>query len=156
MYSLEGKLDRVRLIPKRILERRESASEEKNFWVAHAHRIMKRPFLFAATALVLMLTLASPVLGMDLGPGTNELLPQKLESTQGLRILSSAVGKGALDPTEIVVDTRGAGLAQGQSMTLSVATLVTRTERRSRGRGSSSSRPGRAASTRRAGTSVSR
>jgi uncharacterized membrane protein YdfJ with MMPL/SSD domain len=126
LYSLEARLDRVRLVPKRVLERRESADEHKNFWVAHAHRIMRRPVLFATAALVILLVLASPVLRMELGPGTNEVLPQNLESTQGLRILSAAVGKGALDPTEIIVDTGGAGRATQQGTTLAVANLVAR------------------------------
>jgi RND superfamily putative drug exporter len=75
LYVAEAKLDRVRLVPRRIIARRESRSEQ-NFWVRHAHRIMRRPVLFLATSLALLLAAAAPVGRLDLGPGTQEQLPQ--------------------------------------------------------------------------------
>jgi len=104
LYMAEAKLDRVRLVPKRVLERRASQTEG-NFWVRHAHRVMRRPALFATTALVVLLALAVPVVGLDLGPGTQEKLPEDITSVQGLRVLQEAVGDGALTPHEIVIDT---------------------------------------------------
>jgi len=104
LYSLEGKLDRVRLVPKRILERRASAGES-NFWVRLAHTIMRRPVVFLVTSLAILLVATAPALSLDLGPGTNEQLPAGLESTRGLRILQSATGGGAIAPAEIIIDT---------------------------------------------------
>jgi uncharacterized membrane protein YdfJ with MMPL/SSD domain len=104
LYMAESKLDRVRLIPKRILTRRASETEG-NFWIRHAHRVMRRPALFATAALVALLALAAPVSALDLGPGTQEKLPSDITSVQGLRILQDAVGDGALTPFEIVIDT---------------------------------------------------
>ncbi len=104
LYSLEGKLDRVRLVPKRILQRRASAGES-NFWVRLAHTIMRRPVVFLVTSLAILLAAAAPALSLDLGPGTNEQLPAGLESTSGLRILQSATGGGAIAPAEIIIDT---------------------------------------------------
>jgi uncharacterized membrane protein YdfJ with MMPL/SSD domain len=104
LYVAESKLDRVRLVPRRIIERRESRTEQ-NFWVRHAHRIMRRPVLFLGTSLALLLAAAAPVSRLDLGPGTQEQLPQDVTSVQGLRVLQAAVGDGALNPTEIIVDT---------------------------------------------------
>jgi uncharacterized membrane protein YdfJ with MMPL/SSD domain len=108
LYSLEGKLDRVRLVPKRVLMRRESATES-NLWVRLAHRIMRRPLLFLGISLSLLIAAAAPVVSLDLGPGTQEQLPPQLESTQGLRVLQDAQGGGALAPSEIVIDTGRAG-----------------------------------------------
>jgi RND superfamily putative drug exporter len=108
LYSLEGRLDRVRLVPKRVLVRRESATES-NLWVRLAHRIMRQPLLFLAISLTLLVAAAAPVVSLDLGPGTNEELPPQLESTQGLRILQEASGGGAIAPVEIVIDTGRAG-----------------------------------------------
>jgi RND superfamily putative drug exporter len=115
LYMAESKLDRVRLIPKRILERRASQTEG-NFWVRHAHRVMRRPVLFATAALVALLALAAPVSALDLGPGTQEKLPNDITSVQGLRVLQGAVGDGALTPYEIVIDTgRPGGFEQPEA-----------------------------------------
>jgi RND superfamily putative drug exporter len=108
LYVAEPKLDRVRLVPKRIVQRRESRTEQ-NFWVRHAHRVMRRPVVFLATSLALLLAAAAPVSRLDLGPGTQEQLPQDVTSVQGLRVLQTAVGDGALNPTEVIVDTGRAG-----------------------------------------------
>ena len=125
LFSLEGKLDRVRLVPRRILERRESLSEE-NAWMRFAHRIMRRPGLYAAASLALLVLAALPVFALELGPGTAEQLPARLESTQGLRVLAAEVGDGALDPVEIVVDSGGSGRAGSGSVQLALANLTTR------------------------------
>jgi putative drug exporter of the RND superfamily len=113
MYWLEDRMDRVRLIPKRVIERREDS--ESNFWARLADRIMKRPYAFAAATTAALLLLASPVLTLQLGPGSNEGIPQDLEAVQGLTVLSEAVGEGALAPTDIVIDTgRAGGAADGE------------------------------------------
>jgi RND superfamily putative drug exporter len=109
LYFLEARLDRVRLIPKRMLERREGGDESDSFWARLARHIMHRPAAFAATALTILIVFALPVLSIELGPGTNEILPPNLESTKGLRLLEDAVGVGALNPTEIMVDSGRAG-----------------------------------------------
>jgi uncharacterized membrane protein YdfJ with MMPL/SSD domain len=110
MYWLEDRMDRVRLIPKRIIERREDS--ESSFWARLANTIMRRPVVFAAGTVAVLLLLASPLLSLELGPGSNEGVPQHLESVQGLNVLTDAVGEGALAPTDIVVDTNRAGGAE--------------------------------------------
>ena len=107
MYWLEDRMDRVRLIPKRIIERRDSS--DSSFWARLANTIMRRPAVFAAGAVAGLLLLASPVLALQLGPGSNEGVPQDLEAVQGLNVLSDAVGEGALAPTDIVIDTKRDG-----------------------------------------------
>jgi uncharacterized membrane protein YdfJ with MMPL/SSD domain len=109
LYWLEDRLDRVRLVPKRVIERREDS--ERGFWARLAGTIMKRPLVFAAGATVLLLALATPVLKLQLGPGSNEGIPQHLESVQGLEVLTEAVGEGAISPTDIVIDTGRDGAA---------------------------------------------
>ena len=107
MYWLEDRFDRVRLIPKRVIERRESS--DSNFWARLANTIMRRPAVFAAGTVAVLLLLASPVMALQLGPGSNEGVPQDLEAVQGLNVLSDAVGEGALAPTDIVIDTKRPG-----------------------------------------------
>ncbi|HET7856872.1 MAG TPA: MMPL family transporter, partial [Gaiellaceae bacterium] len=125
MYWLEDRMDRVRLIPKRIIERREDA--ESGFWARLATTIMKRPAVFAAGTTAALLLLALPVLQLQLGPGSNEGIPQDLESVQGLNTLTDAVGAGALSPTDIVIDTKrpgGAGDPQVQAGVERLASLL--------------------------------
>jgi uncharacterized membrane protein YdfJ with MMPL/SSD domain len=102
LYFLGAKLDRVRLIPKRIVERRDA---EFNMWVRLSRAIMRRPAVFAAATAAVLIALATPVLALDLGPGSNKGIPQDLEGVQGLNVISDAVGEGALAPTAIVIDT---------------------------------------------------
>ena len=104
LISLVGtRLERVRLLPKRMLERR--ADTEHGFWARLAHAIMRHPWpvAIATTAFLIFLTL--PVLTLQLGPGSNEGIPKRLESVQGLDVLAGAVGAGATAPTQIVIDT---------------------------------------------------
>src|SRR5262245_3450708 len=107
LYWLEDRLDRVRLVPKRVVERRDDP--DHGFWPRLARAIMRRPAVFAAATTAGLLLAASPLLALQLGPGSNKGIPQDLEAVRGLSILSSAVGEGALAPTEIVVDTGRAG-----------------------------------------------
>jgi RND superfamily putative drug exporter len=103
LYWLEDRLDRVRLIPQRIIERREDG--ERSFWARLARSIMRRPVLFAGGTAALLVALALPILSLQLGPGSNQGIPQHLESVKGLNVLTAGVGEGALAPTDIVIDT---------------------------------------------------
>ena len=56
LYWLEDRLDRVRLIPKSVQERRWD--HERGFWARLAGAIMRRPVLFATGAVLLLLAAA--------------------------------------------------------------------------------------------------
>jgi RND superfamily putative drug exporter len=122
LYWLEDRLDRVRLVPKRVIERREDS--ERNFWARLAGTIMRRPVLFAAGTTAVLLALATPVLALQLGPGSNEGIPQDLEAVQGLNVLTEAVGEGALSPTDIVIDTGREGGASDPAVAAGVERLA--------------------------------
>ncbi len=107
LYFLGAKLDRVRLLPRRLLERR--ADEENNMWARLARSIMRRPAAFAAGTAAVLLLFAAPILDLELGPGSNEGIPSRLESIRGLDVLSDEVGAGATAPTDIVIDTKRSG-----------------------------------------------
>jgi putative drug exporter of the RND superfamily len=109
LYFVAARLDRVHLVPSRIVDRREA---EENFWTKLARTIMRRPVAFAVGTAALLIALAIPTGWLELGPGTNKGIPQDLEGVQGLNIISEAVGEGALAPTTIVVDTGQAGGAE--------------------------------------------
>ncbi|HET6695204.1 MAG TPA: MMPL family transporter [Gaiellaceae bacterium] len=107
LYFLAARLDRVRLIPRRVANRR--ADDESNMWVRLSRTIMRRPALVAATTTSFLVLLALPVLTIEVGPGSNEGIPQDLEGIRGLNIVSEEVGDGALAPTAIVIDTARPG-----------------------------------------------
>ena len=119
---LGHRLDRVRLVPKRWLDRR--ASTESGFWPRLARAIMRRPLPVALGATALLLLMASPVLALEVGPGSNFGLPKKLESVQGLDVLAAAIGAGATAPSTIVVDTGAPGGATAPETTAAVARLT--------------------------------
>ncbi len=106
LYLIVDKLDRVRLIPRRIAERR--ADDENNMWGRLAHFIMRRPLPVATVTTAVLIALALPVFSLEVGPGTNKGIPQDLESVRGLDILSAELGEGATAPTDVIVDTHRA------------------------------------------------
>jgi uncharacterized membrane protein YdfJ with MMPL/SSD domain len=106
LYFLAAKLDRVRLLPRSILDRRDA---EANMWARLARSIMRRPIVYAAGTAAALILLALPVLDLELGPGSNKGIPQDLEGVRGLNIIGEAVGEGALAPTAILIDTGRAG-----------------------------------------------
>jgi uncharacterized membrane protein YdfJ with MMPL/SSD domain len=122
LYWLEDRLDRVRLVPRRITERRDDP--ENGFWPRLARTIMRRPVVFAGTATAVLLLAAAPLLALQLGPGSNQGIPQDLEAVRGLNILSDAVGEGAISPTEVVVDTGREGGASDSQVQAAVGRLI--------------------------------
>ena len=123
--SLVGaRLDRVRLVPRRLLERR--ADHERGFWPWLARGIMRHARVVAPVTVAFLLLLAAPILVLEVGPGSNEGIPRHLEAVQGYDVLAAAVGAGATAPTNIVVDTGVPGGAGAPAVRASVADLVRR------------------------------
>jgi RND superfamily putative drug exporter len=122
LYWLEDRLDRVRLVPRQITERRDDPVN--GFWPRLARLIMRRPAAFAAATTAGLVLAASPLLALQLGPGSNQGIPQDLPAVQGLRILTDAVGAGALSPTEVVVDTRRPGGGSDPRVQAAVGRLI--------------------------------
>jgi RND superfamily putative drug exporter len=127
LYLVVDKLDSVRLIPKRIIDRR--ADEENNMWGRLARFIMRRPLPIALGTTTALILLALPVLSLEVGPGTNKGVPQDLESVQGLNILAAEQGEGAIAPTEVIVDTHQAGGVQSSGVQAAVQRLVERLQK---------------------------
>jgi uncharacterized membrane protein YdfJ with MMPL/SSD domain len=126
LYLIVDKLDRVRLIPKRVVERR--ADEENNLWGRLAHFIMRRPLPVATLTTAVLLALALPVFSLEVGPGTNKGIPQDLQSVRGLDILSAELGEGATAPTDVIVDTQRAGGVRTPEVQAALQRLTTEVE----------------------------
>jgi uncharacterized membrane protein YdfJ with MMPL/SSD domain len=124
LLSVMGRrINRLRFIPRRILERR-AARETQGAWHRLATAIMRRPLLFFLAAAGLMLALALPAIGLHLTGGDNRGVPLTTESTRGLHILSTTLGPGALAPHQIVVDTGRAGGANDPAIVAAQRRLV--------------------------------
>ena len=121
LYWLEDRLDRVRLVPKSVQERRWDP--ERGFWPRLAGAIMRRPKVFAASTAAGLLLVAWPVTQLSLTPGSNTGVPQSLEAVQGLNVLEDAVGAGALAPSDIVINTGRPGGTEDESVQAAVSRL---------------------------------
>ncbi len=97
------KVNKFRVIPRRILEHR--ASGNQGAWSKLAHSIMRRPIPYLVVAGGLMIGLALPALGLHLTSGDNRGIPLTKESTRGFALLRSTLGPGALAPNQVVIDT---------------------------------------------------
>jgi putative drug exporter of the RND superfamily len=102
------KVNRWRIIPKRVLEKR-AAAETTGFWHRLATSIMRRPVLFFCAAGGLMIALALPALNLHLTGGDNRGVPLTVEATKGLHVLEETLGPGVLAPHQVVIDTHKAG-----------------------------------------------
>jgi uncharacterized membrane protein YdfJ with MMPL/SSD domain len=122
LYWLEDRLDRVRLVPNSVYERRDDPVN--GFWPRLARRIMRQPVLFALATTAVLVAAALPILKIELTPGSNKGIPQNLESVRGMNVLAATVGEGAIAPSKIVVDSGRPGGADDAQVQGSVAALM--------------------------------
>jgi RND superfamily putative drug exporter len=124
MLAILGRgVNRFRVIPRRVLERR-AAKDVTGGWHRLATSIMRRPWLWFVAAGGLMLALAAPATGLELTGGDNRGIPVTVESTKGLRVLEDTLGPGALAPHQIVVDTHKPGGAADPEIVAAQRRLV--------------------------------
>ncbi|HTS74284.1 MAG TPA: MMPL family transporter [Gaiellaceae bacterium] len=103
LLSLFGdRLERIRLVPVRLMERRHRG--ELRLWHWHAGWVMRRAKVVAPLIAALLTLAAMPLLGMQLGPGSPNGLPRSMPAMQGLGLLQHGSPSNALDPTTILVD----------------------------------------------------
>ena len=121
LYWLEDRLDRVRLVPRSVRERRWDP--ERGFWPRLAGAIMRRPIVFASATAAGLVLFALPLTQLSLTPGSNTGVPQNLEAVRGLKVLEDAVGAGALAPSAVVIDTGTPGGADDAAVQASVSRL---------------------------------
>jgi RND superfamily putative drug exporter len=122
------RVNRFRVIPKRILEQR-AAKEETGVWHRMAMAIMRRPWLWGGLAASLMVALALAATGLHLTGGDNRGIPITTEAARGLKILEDTLGPGALAPQQIVVDTGRPGGAYSPDVVAAQRRLVAQLRR---------------------------
>ncbi|HZO34353.1 MAG TPA: MMPL family transporter [Gaiellaceae bacterium] len=108
----------------RRVARRAQTDVERGFWARLARAIMRRPRLVLAASATVLLAAAVPALYLHVTPGSLSALPQSPESVRALALLRSAVGAGAVSPTEIAVDSGRPGGARTAQMQAAVHRLA--------------------------------
>jgi RND superfamily putative drug exporter len=101
-------VNRLRVIPRRILERRAS-QDVTGGWHRFALAIMRRPLLWGGLAATVLIALALAATDLHLTGGDNRGLPITTEAARGLRIMEDTLGPGALAPQQVVIDTHRPG-----------------------------------------------
>jgi RND superfamily putative drug exporter len=128
LLSLLGtRVNRLRVVPKRVLEKR--ASGEAGFWTRLAHSIMRHPVVYLVCSAGILIALAIPALQMHLTGGDNRSTPRGTQATDGLYILEATIGPGALAPHQIVVDTERPGGARDPATVAAELRLVAQLRR---------------------------
>jgi RND superfamily putative drug exporter len=91
---------RVPFIGRRVLA---SAGSESRFWGAIVQRVLRRPGLSLVLSAGLLVVLATPVLGLNVGTSGVSALPDRFASKQGFLALERDFPGTRTDPAEIVV-----------------------------------------------------
>jgi RND superfamily putative drug exporter len=74
------------------------------FWGAIVTRVIRRPAISLAAGVILLLTAAVPLLGLNIGAAGISTLPDDLASKQGYVALQRSVPAASAEPAQIVVD----------------------------------------------------
>jgi uncharacterized membrane protein YdfJ with MMPL/SSD domain len=119
---LGHRVNSLRLVPRRVLERR--AASDGGFWHRLARTIMRRPIPILIASAGLMLAIAAPALQLSTTSGDNRGVPHGTSATDGLFVLERTLGPGALAPNQIVVDTGKPGGALAPSVLAAQRRLV--------------------------------
>ena len=79
------------------------SSAESRFWHAVVVRVLRRPVLSLALSVGLLVALAIPVFGLEIGTNGVSTLPDRLASKQGFAALQQSFPEVTTDPAEVVV-----------------------------------------------------
>jgi RND superfamily putative drug exporter len=124
LMVLGDRVDRLRVpwLGRRIAA---SAGEEGRIWRRAVLAVMRRPAISLVAATVVLLALASPVLGLRMGSAGTSSLPNDTVAKQGLIALQRDFPSGSTDPVSIVVDGSPTDPGTQQGLTRLRARLAT-------------------------------
>ena len=98
--------DRVNALRVPIVGRRveRAGAGEGGAWARIARAVTARPALSLALGAALLLAAAVPLLSMNIGAASNDTLPDRLQSKQGLVALQRSFPAASAQPAEVVID----------------------------------------------------
>jgi putative drug exporter of the RND superfamily len=102
---------------------------EQGFWARLARSIMRRPYAYLAGGVAVLLAAAIPVYALQLTPGSAEGIPRHPQAVRGFEVLRSAIGPGAISPSQILVDAGAPGRVLAPSTVSAIDRLVVRVAR---------------------------
>ena len=77
---------------------------EGGFWARVARVVTARPALALTLAVALLLAAAAPLVSMNIGAASQDTLPDRLQSKQGLIALERSFPAASAQPAEVVID----------------------------------------------------
>jgi RND superfamily putative drug exporter len=80
----------------------QAEAQEGRFWGAIVHAVMRRPAIYLAGATALLLLIASPLLGLNLGASGVSTLPDRLASKRGYEALAASFPSASASPALVV------------------------------------------------------
>ena len=98
---LGGRINALR-VP--FVGRRVERGGEGRFWAGIARAVTARPAVSFGLGAALLLAAAVPLLSMNIGAASNDTLPDRLQSKQGLVALEQSFPAASAQPVEVVVD----------------------------------------------------
>src|SRR5262249_23416089 len=81
----------------------QASAQEGRFWGAIVRAVMRRPVLYLVTFGALLIALAVPTLGLQLGASGVSTLPNRLESKQGFEALARDFPQASAAPALIAI-----------------------------------------------------
>ena len=97
---------------------------DRGFWARLSRSIMRRPALYLAGGVSLLIAAAVPVFALQLTPGSVEGIPRYPQSIRGFDLLKEAVGPGVISPTQVVVDAGSGGNARAAGTQAAIGRLI--------------------------------
>jgi RND superfamily putative drug exporter len=104
---------RIPIVGRRSVER---ANPEGRFWSAIVHAVLRRPALSLALSAGVLLVLAVPILGINVGTSGVSALPERFESRQGYSALQRNFPGATANPVEIVVPNGASDLSARRAL----------------------------------------
>jgi RND superfamily putative drug exporter len=119
--SLLSLLGRHGMRRARLARRGAGRDVESGLWSRLARVVMRRPLVVLTASAAVLVLAATPVLWLQLTPGSIVAIPQSIQSARALALLRDRVGPGVISPIEVVLDTGAPGRARTPA--ISAATL---------------------------------
>src|SRR5256714_2335357 len=109
--------------------RRARDAPRRGFWERLSAAIMHRPAAFLVGGMALLIAAGIPVFWLKLTPGSAEGIPKHPQAVHGFELLKSAVGAGALSPTQIVIDSGRPGGATEPGVQTAIRRMIVNVRR---------------------------
>jgi RND superfamily putative drug exporter len=96
-------------------------------WSRIARGVVRRPLLVLLSTLIVLGGLSTSIFWLQLTPGSLTAIPQNVQASRALTLVSERIGPGAITPIEIIIDTghrHGAASGAASRARLALAKLV--------------------------------